>query len=472
MDLFIVLCVIVFLIAVNGFYVAAEFSAVSVQRSRLSQLAHSGNQGAVRVLKVVQDAHQLDAYIAACQLGITLSSLVLGFYGQARLAVVVEPLLAQLGDSAIIIAQSISAVVILLTLTILQVIFGELTPKNIGLQHPEKTAIATVALMELSVTLFQPLIWLFNGSGQLLLRLLGTDPVVEHAHLHSPEEIMFMVEESSAGGVLDQEERRLLVNTLQLRNATARKVMLPRNRILAAAIDTPPAELYQQLSESPYSRLLLYNETVDEIVGLVHLRDLMLLQYATTLAPNGLTATVNHHLADAIDQPPPVETNTSAAVTQILHSVEYVPDSMLIEDVMVLLQQKHTNVAVVVDEYGGTAGMITFEDLIEEIIGEFQDEFDAEEPPIALHTDNRMHIRGDVLIEDLNELLGIFLPTEDVVTIGGLVTSELGLIPRVKQEITIGDAVLRVEKMDQNSVVEVSLQVTPEQAERLETQLS
>jgi CBS domain containing-hemolysin-like protein len=462
MDLFLVLVVIVLLIAINGFYVAAEFSTVSAQRSRLAQLANDGNQGATRVLAIIEDAHQLDAYIAACQLGITLSSLVLGFYGQARLAFLVEPLLAQLGGSAVVVAQSISAVMILLVLTILQVIFGELTPKNIGLQHPEKTAIATVMLMELSVTLFQPLIWLFNGSGQLLLRLLGTEPVVEHTHIHSPEEIMFMVEESSAGGVLDQEERRLLVNTLQLRNATARKVMLPRNRIMAAAVDTHPAELYQRLSESPYSRLLLYNETIDEIVGLVHLRDLMLLQYATTVRPP-LTGQIDRARTDAAEE--------STAVTQILHTVEYVPDSMLIEDVMVLLQQKHTNVAVVVDEYGGTAGMITFEDLIEEIIGEFQDEFDAEEPPITLHTDNRMHIRGEVLIEDLNELLGIFLPTEDVVTIGGLVTSELGLIPRAKQEITIGDAVLRVEKMDQNSVVEVSLQVTSEQAERLETQL-
>lgn len=467
MDLFLVITIITLLIAINGFYVAAEFSTVSAQRSRLSQLADDGNRGASRVLAIIGDAHRLDAYIAACQLGITLSSLVLGFYGQAQLAAWVEPLFIRLGGGAAVAAQTISATLILLVLTVLQVVFGELTPKNIGLQFPEKLAIYTSVPMEISVRLFQPLIWIFNGSGQLLLRLLGTSPVVEHAHIHSPEEIMFMVEESSAGGVLDQEERRLLVNTLQLRNITARKVMLPRNRILAASIDTPCAELYQRLSESPYSRLLLYNETIDEIVGLVHLRDLMLLQYASINLDQGPSSEVTANRSE--EKEASVEESVTAA--QILHKVEYVPDSMSVEDIMILMQKQHSNVAVVVDEYGGTAGMITFEDLIEEIIGEFQDEFDAEEPALMLHENNQMHVRGDVLIEDLNELLGIYLPTEPVATVGGLIASELGLIPSVGQEVAIGESILRVEKMEQNSVVEVSLQVTTKQAERLDAQL-
>jgi len=461
MDLFLIFVVIILLVAINGFYVAAEFSTVSAQRSRLSQLADEGNGGAARMLSIIEDPHHLDAYIAACQLGITLSSLLLGFYGQSQLAAFVEPYLRQLGGGATVAAQSISATVILLVLTIFQVIFGELTPKNIGLQYPEKVAIFTSVPMEISLKLFQPLIWLFNGSGQFLLRLMGTNPVAEHAHIHSPEEIMFMVEESSAGGVLDQEERRLLVNTLQLRNVTARKVMLPRNRIMAASVDTPCSELYEQLSASPYSRLLLYNETIDEIVGLVHLRDLMLLQYTSGSSAQGATA----------GQDETRQGKKEVTAAQILHKVEYVPDSMSIEDIMILMQKEHSNVAVVVDEYGGTAGMITFEDLIEEIIGEFQDEFDAEEPALSLHEDNRMHVQGNVLIEDLNELLGIYLPTESVATVGGLIASELGLIPSVGQEVAIGESIIRVEKMDQNSVVELSLQVTPEQVEKLDAQL-
>lgn len=457
MDLLLVLAVIILLIAINGFYVAAEFSTVSAQRSRLAQMADDGDRGAARVLKILADAHHLDAYIAACQLGITLSSLILGFYGQARLAVFIEPLLAGLGGSAGVMAQSISATFILLVLTVLQVVFGELTPKNIGLQYPERLAIWTSVLMEISVQLFQPLIWVFNGSGQIILRIMGTNPVAEHAHIHSPEEIMFMVEESSAGGVLDQEERRLLVNTLQLRNVTARKAMIPRNRILAAVADTPCHELYRLLSSSPYSRLPLFNETIDEIIGIVHLRDLMVLEFrrGRTQVPEGVAKSAQ----------------MTAQEAGIVHNVEYVPDSLMIEDIMELMQHKHTNVAVVVDEYGGTAGMITFEDLIEEIIGEFHDEFDTEEPALVRHNDHRIHVRGDVLIEDLNELFGLFLPTEQVDTIGGLISSELGLIPQPGQEVTIGATQLRVEKMEQNSVTEVSFAVTAEQEERLNAHL-
>ncbi len=448
MDLLLVIAVLVLLIAVNGFYVAAEFSTVSAQRSRLSRLADQGNRGAKRILGVVEDAHKLDAYIAACQLGITLSSLILGFYGQARLALWLQPVLAEWGALSVVASQSIAATIVLLVLTILQVVFGELMPKNVGLQYPERLAILASTPMDISVRLFRPLIWFFNGSGQIILRLMGTAPVAEHAHIHSPEEIMFMVEESSAGGVLDQEERRLLVNTLQLRNVTARKVMLPRNRILAAPVDSPCATLYATLSASPYSRLLLYEETIDMIVGLVHLRDLMLIHYAAQQERD----------ADAM-----ATDQITARTANILNSIEYVPDSMLIEDVMTLMQQKRTNVAVVVDEYGGTAGMITFEDLVEEIIGEFQDEFDAEDPPLSLKDGNRMFVRGDVLIDDLNELLGLYLPTEDVDTLGGLVTSELGSIPTTGQEVEVGGSTLRVETMDQNSVVEISLELTPEQ---------
>ncbi|MEZ4673242.1 MAG: hemolysin family protein [Caldilineaceae bacterium] len=458
MDLILVLAAIVLLIAINGFYVAAEFSTVSSQRSRLAQLADEGNRGARQVLDIIEDAHKLDAHIAACQLGITLSSLVLGFYGQARLALFVEPMLARLGGGAAVAAQSISATFILLVLTILQVVFGELTPKNIGLQYPEKLAILTAAPMRISVKFFQPLIWIFNGSGQLLLSVMGSTPVVEHSHIHSPEEIMFMVEESSAGGLLDQEERRLLVNTLQLRNVTARKVMIPQSNVGRSG-RYPCADLFRILSESQYSRLPLFNDTIDEIIGLVHLRDLMLLEYETGgHKASTEVATVGNA----------AQTSTTA---QILHQVEYVPDSMLIEDVMALMQQRHTNVAIVVDEYGGTAGMITFEDLIEEIIGEFQDEFDTEEPALTILENNRILIRGDILIEDLNDLLGLYLPTDNVDTVGGLVASELGLIPTVGQEITIGETVLCVEKMEQNSVVEISITVSPAQLQKLDAHL-
>jgi len=450
MDLFLIIIIITLLIVINGFYVAAEFSTVSAQRSRLAQMADGGDAGAQRMLTVVEDPHKLDAYIAACQLGITLSSLILGFYGKSSIAAYIQPYLLQLGESAQLVAQSISAGAILILLTILQVVLGELMPKNVGLQFPERVAVYTVRPMEWSLFVFQPLIRIFNGSGQFILRLMGSAPVAEHAHIHSPEEIMFMLEESSAGGVMDDEERRLLVNTLQLRHTPARKAMIPRNRMIAASIERSGPELFKLLADSPYSRLPLYEDTIDQIIGVVHLKDLMLLYYATqTPAQN-----------DAQAQP--------SNVRALLHKVQFVPDSMLIEDVMALLQNTHINVAIVIDEYGGTAGMITFEDLIEEIIGEFQDEFDAENPAISLQDNQRMLVRGEVLIEDLNELLGLYLPTADVDTIGGLVTSALGRIPTIGEEVMINENTLRIEAMDQNSVMAVSLPVSPEQLAQLE----
>lgn len=448
MDTLVVIAVIILLIAINGFYVAAEFSTVSAQRARLAQLAAGGNRGAQRMLRIIEDPHKMDAYIAASQLGITLSSLILGFYGQSNVSLWLKPYLAQLGTvagaNAELVAQSVSAAVILILLTVLQVVLGELMPKNVGILYPEQLAIATAQPMQWSLTIFQPLIWVFNGSGQLLLRLLGSTPVNEHAHVHSPEEIMFMVEESSAGGVLDQEERRLLVNTLELRHTPARKAMIPRNRMIAAPIERPCQELFQLLADSPYSRLPLYEESIDNIVGVVHLKDLMLLQYNST----------------AQEQP--------HALRQILQEAPFVPDSMLIEDVMALLQKTHSNVAIVIDEYGGTAGLITFEDLVEEIIGEFQDEFDPEDSAMVVQANNRMLVRGDVQIEDLNELLGLYLPTANVDTIGGLVTSTLGRIPTIGEEVTISDTTLRVENMEQNRVLEVSVPILPEQLERLQ----
>ncbi len=460
MDAVIVVAVITLLIAINGFYVAAEFSTVSAQRSRLSQMADEENIGAQRMLNVVEDAHKLDVYIAACQLGITLSSLVLGSYGQSHLAAWVEPYVSQLGGSAQLVAQSLSATVILVLLTMLQVVLGELMPKNVGLRYPERVAILTEPLMTLSVRFFQPLIWLFNGSGQLILRLFGMNAVAEHAHIHSPEEIVLMVEESSAGGVLDREERRLLVNTLQLRNVNARRAMLPRNRMLAAPVETPCSELFHLLAESPYSRLPLYGETIDEIVGIVHLRDLI----------------IGHTLGSQVngDQMNGDQAHVRSVPTarEMMHGVEFVPDSMSIEDVMARMQAAHTNVAIVVDEYGGTAGMITFEDLIEEIIGEFEDEFDAENPSLRVEGNNRLRVRGDVLIDDLNDLMTIFLPTDEVDTIGGLVTSTLGRIPTPGEEVTLDGITLRVEKMEQNSVIEVSLPISPQQIAKWDAETS
>jgi CBS domain containing-hemolysin-like protein len=431
--------IILILLLVNALYVSAEFSTLSARRSRLAQMAEEGNRLARWVLPIVQDPHKLDSYIAACQLGITLSSLVLGYYAQASLSGLVAPLLTRLGGLAPAAAASLAATVILLVLTGFQVILGELVPKNIGVQYPERLALLTVLPMRWSMILFRPLIWLFNGSGQLLLRIIGIEPASEHTHIHSPEEIAILVEESGAGGLLDRQERQLIENTLWMGRSTVRQVMVPRTRVLAAPVDQPCQELFTLLADSPFSRLPLYQDSIDNIAGFVHLRDLLCL-----------------HIQ-------PGEHDIRSVMTQAL----FIPETMQVDEAFTLLQHRRYHAAVVLDEYGGTAGIVTLEDLIEEIFGELQDEFDREAPSYRALPGNRVLVRWDWLIEELNELLGLDLPSESAETIGGLVLAELGHVPQVGDQVRFGDLVLRVEKVEGKGVSAISFPVTPSQVDRL-----
>ena len=439
--------VVAVLIAVNGLYVAGEFSVVSSQRPRLASMADEGNRTAGWLLDLMKTPALLDGLVAACQLGITLSSLVLGFYGQANILRLLTPWLEGLDAASRVAVQSVLSIGILFLLTGLQVLFGELIPKNIGLQYPEKTAIVTASAMRWSMLIYRPLIWLFNGSAQVFLRAIGSRPVGEHAHIHSPDEIVMLAEESRAGGVLDREETQLLVNTLELRHETARRVMLPRNRMLTASVNESCDALLMLLANSPYSRLPLYEGDTDRIVGFVHIRDLLRLHYLRKIAA-------------------PDEDPSALSVRAQMRPVHFVPDSLAAEEVLRMMQRERQHLMIVVDEYGGMAGMITIEDLIEEIIGEFEDEFDRSVPALEVRADYRLWIRGDVLIDDLDDLLEAGLPTDDADTIGGLIVAHLGQVPAVGDVVAIGAAQLRIEEMEFNRVGRVSVVLDDMQRQR------
>ncbi|MFZ2489475.1 MAG: hemolysin family protein [Anaerolineae bacterium] len=438
--------VILILIFINALYVAAEFATISSRRSRLAQMAEEGNQTARYVLTIVEDPHKLDTYIAACQLGITISSLVLGFYAQSALNETTTHWLARLGIVSELTAASLSATVILLVLTGFQVVLGELVPKNIGVQYPERLALLTAWPMRWSLILFRPLTWFFNGSGQLVLKLLGVEPTSEHAQAHTAEEIALLVEESGEGGLLDQQERRLIENTLWMRRSSVRQIMVPRTRVLAASVDTPSAELFSRLAKSYFSRLPLYEGSVDNIIGVIHLKDLLCL-----------------HDAQGEN-----EVNMRDVMTPAL----FIPESMPADEAFSLLQHKRYHVAVVLDEYGGTAGIVTLEDLIEEIFGEVQDEFDQEVPLFRVMPGNRVLVRWDWLISDLNELLDLKLPTEEAETIGGLMLNELAHVPEVGEMVDVAGVPLCVERVEGNAVAAVSLPATPDQVERMREETS
>jgi len=431
-----VLFVVGLLVGLNALYVAGEFASVSARRSRIMQLADEGNRLAQTVLPVLEDHHKLDNYIAASQVGITLSSIVLGIYGQQQIAPRIEPWLASLplgglaSGGSEVAAAGTAAVLILILLTTLQVILGELIPKSLAIQYPERLALITALPMKWSADyVLRPLIVLLNGSGALILRLLGATYEGGHAHVHSPEEIVILVKESHRGGVLDAKERQLLGNLFRASTRRAEDIAAPRNRIVAVNEDEPLAKVLKLAADSAYTRIPVYEGDIDNVIGFVHLRDLF-----------------NLHRSDS-----------QADLRTVMRPVPFVPETLPIVQVWNQLNEAQSYLAIVFDEYGGTSGLITREDLIEELFGEVQDEFDHERAVISASGDNRFVVRGDMLIDDLNDLLDLKLPHDLAHTIGGLVMEELGRIPRVGDVVVVNNVRLQVEAVENLSVSLVCL---------------
>ena len=431
-----IVLIVAILIFFNALYVAGEFSAVSARKTRISQMADEENRLARLILPVLEDPERLDNYIAASQVGITLSSITLGIYGQDTIAPLLTPWLARLplsglGDAAgEVAAAGIAATLVLILLTVLQVILGELLPKSVALQYPERVALLTAVPMKWSAEIIlRPLIVFLNGSGRLLLRLLGTEAHGEHAHVHSPEEIVILVKESATSGLLDAEERQLLRNVFRVSETKAGEVAIPRPRMVATDVEKPLGEIVKLAAESAYTRIPLYENDIDHIVGYVHLKELFGLYHS----------------------------KSGADVRTILRKVPYVPETLKTLEVWNRLNEEDSYLAIVFDEYGGTSGMLTREDLIEELFGELQDEFDQERALIAPTGDGRLIVRGDMPITRLNELFELNLPHEDVHTIGGLVLDKVGGVPSVGAVLQVEGVRLRVEAVANTVVTSVSL---------------
>jgi CBS domain containing-hemolysin-like protein len=414
----------------NALYVGAEFATVSSHRTRISQMAAGGNKMAALLLPIMENPVSLDNYVAACQIGITISSLVLGAFGQNVISGYLDAPLIYLGLSEAA-AHSVSIIIVLICITVLQVIMGELFPKSVAIQFPENVALALVVPMRISLVLFTPLIWLFNGSGTLVLRLIGKKPH-EGAQIHSPEEIELLVAESYESGLLDDEERQMLRNAFRLRDLTARQVMVHRTRLVTATKKDSLETVINLAIDAGYTRIPLIGESIDDVVGFVHVKDLF-----------------RRHV------------NGRSDMESAIREVIYVPETMPVLDVWERLNVGGNYLAIVFDEYGGTAGMITFEDLIEEIFGELQDEFDDEMALIARDREGRVYLRGDLLISDVNEYLELNLPNEGADTLSGLLFSQLGRSPNVADEVAFGETQIRVEAMEDLGVSEVSLQLPP-----------
>jgi len=423
-----ILLVVSLMIFINALYVAGEFSSVSARKTRIAQLADEGNTLARTLLPILQDPKRLDNYIAASQVGITLSSIVLGIYGERQIAPLLEPWIDRLPLG--LASGAIAATLVLAFLTMLQVVLGELVPKSIGIQYPERLALVTVLPVKWSADyLLKPLIIILNGSGALILRLLGIAPHQEHAHVHSPEEIVILVRESHRGGLIDADERQFLQNVFRSSRTQAGDIAIPRNRIVAASIDKPVGRVLEMAAESAFTRIPVYEHHIDQIVGFVHLRDLFALK----------------------------RSKPDASLRSILRPVPYVPESLSLPALWDRLDQTQSYLAIVLDEYGGTAGLVTREDLIEELFGELQDEFDNERALITPAGEGRVVVRGDMLISNLNDMLEIDLPSDTSSTVGGLIMEQLGQVPQVGDTVGIEGIILQVEAVAHNSATSVRI---------------
>jgi putative hemolysin len=430
---FVVVPVIAVFVFANALYVMAEFATINARRSRVVQQAAAGNRFAQLLEPVITDTGRLDVYVTVCQMGMSLASLLLGFYTQSVIAQPLSRWLFELlppgvgPDWLTILAHILAIVLVAIPLTVVYVVFGELLPRSLGLRYSEEIALPMVVPMRFSMAVLRPAIALLHAITVMVFRLVGVPPPARRQIL-SPEEIEMVAVESVRGGMLEANEHELLHNVFRIGELTASKVMVPRTRVVAAPVATPLMELLELVTRSGHTRIPLYRDTIDTIVGMVHLKDLLRLY---------------------------VEGNGN--VVSVLRNVSYVSESMPALGVWKQLQQERSYVAIVLDEFGGTEGMITIADLIEEIFGELRDEFDDEPSLLVRGLDGGVRLQGDALISDVNGWFDLHLPEDEVNTVGGLVMTVLGRLPQVGDEVALDRVRLRVEAVNGPVVSDVCL---------------
>lgn len=410
------------LVAINALYVAAEFSVVSVQKSQLAPLSRAGNRRAAGLLALLGDGAALDRYIAACQIGITLTSLIAGAYGQATIGHDLTPWLAHTFAWGATAAQSAAFVIVLLLLTMLQVVLGELVPKSLALQFPEQTALATYLPTRWSVSLYRGFIWILNGSGYLLLKPFGVTPG-GHQHVHSPEEIQYMLAESHRGGAMSPEVHRRLERGLRLSTRTVRQMMTPRSELYALEVSTPAALVLERILDSPYSRVPIYEGKLDQVIGAVNIKDV-----AGWFVTKGVL--------------PPLK--------ELVRPIPFVPENLRAHRLVRLLQEQQSSKAVVVDEFGGVQGIISIEDVLIQLFGYIGDELKHTEQGPEQLPDGRTRLPGDMRIDEAEPLVGRWVGS--AATVGGHIVAHLGRLPAAGERLEIAGIGVTVTEMGPTAI--------------------
>lgn len=413
---------VVVLVLLNGFFVSVEYAMVKARAGRLDALIEEGKKRAVRARGIV---NQMDAYLSACQLGITLVSLALGWLGEPAIASMLKPLAASMGlsDGAV---HAVALVIAFLFIAILHIVLGELAPKSFAVNKAEPVLMMAAAPMNLFYKVMYPFIWLLNVLASGLLRLFRLTPVSETGTAHTEEEIRIIMQESNKSGLIDNTEMTLVDNIFEFADTMAREIMIPRTEMICLNNQITLEENLEIAQEGMRTRYPVCNGDKDHIVGFIHIKDLM--------------------------------RGGSSDYLDLIRPILTVPESIQISTLLKLMQRAKTQIALLIDEYGGTSGLVTLEDIMEEIVGEIQDEFDQERPGIETVGDGEHSIDGLMLIEEINEHFGLHLDTDDYDTIGGWLYSKLEAnSPQPGQSLEYDGHVFVVEETEHKRIARIKL---------------
>ncbi|HET8680006.1 MAG TPA: hemolysin family protein [bacterium] len=410
------------LVALNGMFVAAEFAIISVRRTRLTPLAERGSAAARIALRAARDPNP---FLAAAQLGITMASLGLGWIGEPAVATVVEPWIAGLPlDIRAGTTRVLSATLAFLFITVLHIVFGEQAAKSAALWRPEATALLTAPPTAFFHQVFRPLIWLLNAASNSVLGLFGVR-APSGGLVYSSEEIGMLVTESQRAGAVEKEEAVFVHRVFKFTDRVAEEVMVPRVSIRGLPKESTVRESVNVVREVGYSRLPVFDESLDRIVGMVHVRDLLFAE---------------------------VDGRGEQALDTIMRPVLYVPETKPVVDLLNEMRHKGIQLAVVLDEYAGTEGIVTIEDLLEEIVGEIPGEFRKEPPLVVVQQPDRIVVDAAIPLEVLNEVFHIDLPTDAANTLGGFIFHHLGSIPEAGRTFRHDALEFRIESATRNRI--------------------
>ena len=379
---------IILIVAWNAFFVSAEFAFVAVRRTRIDELVEEGSGAAKRVRRLIDDPAR---FISAFQVAITLSSLALGAIGEPAVSRVLEGALGGLGEGAAVVLSVILAFALI---TALHVVLGEIVPKTLTLSRAEAVALRVVLPVQVFMWVFWPFIWVLRGLSEALIRLMGLESVSEMRLVHSEEELKMLISASHEEGVLEESEEQLLHKVFDFAETEAKQVMVPRPDVVGLSADLTPAEALERALEAPYTRYPVYRESLDDLVGIVHIRSL--------------------YRAGA------------ATVADLARPASMIPETKKLDELLADFRRTKSHMAVVVDEYGSLSGIVTLEDLLEEIVGEINDEFDLPDREVVRLAPDRVRIEASYGIEDFNDRFEGGLPDEDYTSVGGFLFGELG----------------------------------------------